>query len=253
MSFRVRDKWIYFSFVIWLFVLLLLSGCKNSVVDPYAGTGLTQAPVPPLNTGSFHIKTIPDSLYSCQSGGGLVILFWESTSNFSAESVLSTLADPALNCKLSDDKLNMVKRISELTIHPNPDTKTGIYYISLLVGLNGTLENILIPVHVLSSLYGQKHDSIFVEFIRWIQKAYPALNMNEKDNWFGYNKKPGWVGIGYSQFINDKWDMTIKVTVVRNPVYYMLLRARGELYPLLAAKKDTSGIIQSIQVSEFEE
>ena len=55
------------------------------------------------------------------------------------------------------------------------------------------------------------------------------------------------------QFITEKWDMTLKVTVVRNPIYLMLLRARGELYPLLAAKKDTNGMITSIPVEEFGE
>ena len=182
-----------------LFIILsVFTTCNNSFVDPYAGTGLKQTPIPPLNTGDFHIKIIPDSLYICQSGGGLFILFLESSSDFAANVTITALAAPSLNCKLTNDKLSITQRISELTIRPNSDIKTGNYNIHVDLSHNGSPQTILIPVNVLSSFYGGKHDDLFLEFIHWIQNIHPALNMSENDNWFGYNKKPGWVGVGYS-------------------------------------------------------
>lgn len=93
-------------------------------------------------------------------------------------------------------------------------------------------------------------------FVQWIQDTHPELGITTDQEWFSWCPYPRYIkgslltGYGHRIFLNSKWETRVSWFVGPGPVW-ALVRQRGKVTPLVAAKQQGYEPFHVIPVEEF--
>ena len=239
-----------FVFIIIVLLSYILTGCRDNcsqVVDDdrrYYDSD--------IELGAFKINALPDSIRSYGNGGGLFILYWQSTDDVYTDVELSVNCPDELHYKITNNRMTINERVSEISILPDSAIKAGIYKIYVLAKHSKNIDTISLKVDVVVyPNWRSRNYEVMAIFINWIRKSYSFLDLKVEDNWYGYFMNANYVGEGRWCYFNEKWMMKIYSSVTPTGTFHMLLRRRNEIDPILAAEEELNGIIHSIPITEF--
>jgi len=231
------------------FVLIILititSGCsEKKIVNPNAedSSKITE------DSGTYTLEAEPAAVQSYCGGGGLFILSMEPDENFGGDVQLSLNASPGLNAKLTTDLLSLDEKIAEIEIYPDSSLALGVYTFKV-ISEHATVKNEL-ELSVEIVVFGPfgSPDSKYIEFIEWVESTYPIV-FKDGEKWFSFFKYPAYDGASTWVYLSPSFEINISPLLAPPFPTRYLLRNRGEVIPVLAAKKEKDG--EYLEITEI--
>ena len=180
--------------------------------------------------------------------------------DFAGRVRLSVEADPKLTVELTTYSLTNDDRISEVLIQPGKDVSKELYVVNIISRHADTADTLSLRLKVIffSSPQSDFAVSAMHEFGEWIEDEHPELGFKTEQEWAKYSTNTmenAWYR-DYSEwtFLNETWEMTILWggwPIFPSFITRILLRKRGELAPVFAARKDLNRSLYTIDVKDF--
>ena len=204
----------------------------------------------------------PTSVWSYPGGGGLFIIIMEPGEDFEGDVQLTINADPALHAQLLNEKLTVEKPVSEVEVYPDTTIEVvneRFYFVNdtlLVIAEHGGVKDTLdleIKIGIPNDKAKPNATGLHNVFIQWIQDEHPELGITTGQEWFSWSINPRFLlGGGHWLFLNSNWEMRVSWAVVPSPPVWILVRQRGNVMPLLAARRIGDGPFQEIPVEDFQ-
>jgi len=204
------------------------------------------------DSGTYTLEAEPTAVQSYCGGGGLFILSMEPGENFSGDVQLSLDASPGLNAKLTTDLLSLDEKIAEIEIYPDSSLTRGVYTFEVISEHAGFINKLDLSVEIV--LFGPfgSPDSMYIEFIEWVEITYPIV-FKDGEQWFSFFKYPDYDGASTWIYLSPTFEIYIIPRITPSSPTRYLLRNRGEVTPVLAAKKEKGGEYLEIIEVPFED
>jgi len=222
------------------------------------------------DSGSYVLDTKPKWVRSYRGGGGLFIITMTPGEDFSGRVRLFLCSSPQLHAMLTSDFLSNNKRVSEITIMPDSTVSFGekepegivehvVYSIGLIHKHSDKSDTLFLESFIIKDLLGT-FDSAKKPPVDWIEKEFPDIAIKKEGEWFHYFAFDGTSaladvypvpGQGTEIYLNQEWYVTTYSFLSPPFSVYLLLRKRGDIQPLFAAKKDLETSWHEIPLNEF--
>lgn len=222
---------------------------------------------PGNSSGSdFELEAKYSYVRSSPGGGGLFIVRLNPGIGVSGDVHLSLEADPILNASLDKPALNSESRIAEITIRPSEHVETKTYRINVVAccphesdqASAKPAQTLCLEVEIIPwcspdpTLAEIKRD----ELVRWVQQTHPEFGDFFYQKWYPYITYPGILVVEHWTFLSEQWEMRICFHAMIPPYDWskILLRERGEWYPVFAAMREHDGteyVTHEIPISDY--
>lgn len=192
---------------------------------------------------------------SYPEGGGIFIVYITTGSGFSGSVKLRIEADPALNASLSKTTLDNASRVADIIIRPDANAAIKKYTVAVRAEHAGKVRTLPLEVE----LYNWENSPV----------ETPLLKRNEFKNWlisrnnkyqsiFGVPDKlfhtyPEILIVEHYTYITEEYEVRFCYHVMIPPHDWsmILIRRRGAIDAELAARRESDGTINQIQVSDY--
>jgi len=234
-----------------LCVIQLTTGCLDGTDDSQP---FEPDPVAP-DAGSFTLQARYDAIRSFPGGGGLFIVAISPDWDFAGTVRLSVTANPRLHTQMSTTLLDTSLRVAEIWISPEAGMETGFYTIQLKAEHGDATE--LLPLNIEVMEWSQAEPGHEMQmrghFCDWLAAQHPELGYNEGDSFKRWITYPQHLIVEHWTFFSHDWEMRVCFHVMIPPHDWsmMLLRRRGEMEPVLAARRESNGSIHEIPVNDY--
>jgi len=188
------------------------------------------------DTGTYTLESEPTAVQSYCGGGGIFILSMEPGDNFGGDVQLTLDANQSLNAKLTADLLSLDRKVTEIEIYPDSTLALGFYPFKVISENAGVKNELDLSVEI--RVFGSFSPPYlkYIEFRDWVEITYPIV-FYDGGKLFPFFKCPDYDGASTWIILSPTFEITIILkTTPLFPAYY-LLRKRGEVTPLLVAKK----------------
>ena len=221
-----------FSLICYILIAFFLSGCL-----------LADDSKESEDNGSYSLISNKIQIDSFPEGGGLFILSMEPSEDFEGEIHLSIEADQKLNAILYEKSLSITKYVSEVEFYPDSTIAFGTFPINIISRHGGIKESLMLSVEIHDPIYPNGPSTPYPpqKFVAWLNEGYPGMGISPGIKWIYYRNEPIITMPGSSleqTWLNQSWEMTV---YTKGPYPYKswyLLRKRGEVLPVFAAKRE---------------
>ena len=218
---------------------------------------------------TFDLKAKYTYIRSYPNGSGIFIVYIEPDNEFSGNVFLNMVAPEGLNAKLTKEVLDRGSLVTEITVNPSSDISPGTNNITLaalhVVGLcmkknkgiqlDVETKGIQLEVEVFEWEAGENPnlDEKRDLFVNWLEQEHQEFGIFLTQEYSYYNTYPEILIVEHGTYLNSEWEMRVCDHVMIPPYDWsmFLIRKRGAIKPLFAAKRETGNIIHEIPVSDY--
>ena len=205
------------------------------------------------DAGTYTLKADKSTLQSGRNGGGLFIISMETSEDFQGKVQLTIDFNPNLNAELTTSVLSLDKLVTELMIRPDSLIALGDYTIKVISEHGGVKDEIELYVEIVQSIpedFNPPYQK-YIEFVQWVESEYSIIVFEEGEELFSFFEYPIRDGGSTFYFLSSTLETKITQIVIPSGLTYYYLRKRGEVTPILAAKKGENTDFIEIPVSDL--
>ena len=229
--------------------IMLVFGCADS------NTPTTPPEEHEEDAGSYALVSRYDSIRSYPGGGGIFVFAFVPDNSFAGTIQLSLTAEASLHARLNRTVLDDDHRVAEFTIAPDSGCTGRISRIRLTATHADSSRELSFDAVIYEWEDGEPSMAMEkrARFVQWLATRHPELGDAGSGLTARYLTYPELLIVEHWTFLSDAWEMRVCVHVMVPPDDWsmMLLRRRGEMLPLLAARMETGGSIHEIPVEDY--
>jgi hypothetical protein len=210
-------------------------------------------------SGEFEIQTQYSKIRSCNSGGGLFIVYLDPGYDFEGKVDLTVIGEDRLNIDLNRNYLDKNNLVAELTIKPNfiEIEDTQIQEILITAKNEITSKSILLEVEMYhwDGAISQENLDRFNNMIDLVLKQNKKYEFLKDEGFFSYCTYPQILIVSHYTFLSENWEVRFCHHEMIPPHDWsmILIRKRGEIEAEIAYKRDstTNDYVIEIPISEY--
>ena len=189
--------------------LLLMTLCDGCIVND----NTTKSP----DTGTYTIAISDSALSTYPGGGGVCILEMTPSENFAGNVLYRVESFSGLNATVNRSTVSKENSITELIIYPDSTISPGVYSVNLFHTHGGETDTLSVPVTISDFIHPMQYsfarNTIFPEFVGWIQNNFEPLKTINNEGYFFYAiSNMGIGGSGTWIAITKEWEVHFKWT-----------------------------------------
>ena len=229
-----------------LIILMIFSSC-------------TQPTDNEKKAGEFEIQTKYSKIRSCNSGGGLFIVYLEPGYDFEGKVELTVIGEDSLNIDLNRNFLDKKNLVAEPTIKPNLIVNEDTQIHEILITAKNEITSKLISLEVEMCIWdgaiSQENLDRFNNMIDLVLKQNNKYEFLKNEDFYSYCTYPQILIVSHYTFISENWEVRFCHHEMIPPHDWsmILIRKRGEIEAEVSYKKDssTNDYVYEIPISEY--
>jgi len=209
--------------------------------------------------GEFEIQTKYSKIRSCNSGGGIFIVYLEPGYDIEGRVELTVFGEDSMNIDLNRNYLDKNNLVAELTIKPNfiEIEDTQIHEILITAKNKTTSKSILLEVEmcIWDGAISQESLDRFNNMIDLVLKQNKKYEFLKNEAFTSYCTYPQILIVSHYTFLSENWEVRFCHHVMIPPHDWSMIRIRkrGEIESEISYKKNSSidDYVYEIPISEY--
>jgi hypothetical protein len=221
--------------------------------------GCTQPTDNENKAGEFEIQTKYSKIRSCNSGGGLFIVYLEPGYDFEGKVELTIIGEDSLNIDVNRNYLDKNNRVAEITIKPNfIEIEDAQIHEILIIAKNDITSKLLlleVEMCIWDGAISPENLDRFNNMIDLVLKQNQKYEFFRNEDFYSYCTYPQILIVSHYTFLSENWEVRFCHHEMIPPHDWsmILIRKRGEIEAEISYKNDSSNnnYVNEIPISEY--